>query len=41
MFDKKRMSDLHKALSEWEKSTLAETVRRTPERQEKFIIASS
>ncbi|MEW6094140.1 MAG: methylmalonyl-CoA mutase family protein [Chloroflexota bacterium] len=41
MFDKKRMSDLNKALSEWEKSTLAETIRRTPERQEKFITASS
>lgn len=41
MFDKKRLEDLQAALSEWEKSTLAETLRALPERQGRFITASS
>jgi methylmalonyl-CoA mutase N-terminal domain/subunit len=41
MAEKKRKIDLIGALSQWEKSTLAETLKRTPERQEKFITASS
>jgi methylmalonyl-CoA mutase N-terminal domain/subunit len=41
MAEKKRKIDLIGALSQWEKSILAETLKRTPERQEKFITASS
>jgi len=41
MSDQKRMTDLHEALSQWEKSTLADTIQRAPERQAKFITASS
>ncbi len=41
MFDKKRQDDLKASLSQWENSTLAETLRAMPERQEKFITASS
>ncbi|MBI4732141.1 MAG: methylmalonyl-CoA mutase family protein [Chloroflexi bacterium] len=41
MFDKKHLVDLRDALSEWEKSTLADTIQSTPERQKKFITASS
>jgi methylmalonyl-CoA mutase, N-terminal domain len=41
MSDKKRKSGLQGALSQWEKSTLADTLKRAPERQEKFITASS
>ncbi len=41
MFDKKHLADLRDALSEWEKSTLADTIQSTPERQKKFITASS
>ncbi len=41
MPDKKRKTDLHEALSQWKKSTLAETLKRAPERQAKFITASS
>jgi methylmalonyl-CoA mutase N-terminal domain/subunit len=41
MSDKKRKTDLHEALSQWEKSTLADTLKRAPERQSKFITASS
>ena len=41
MSGKKRKTDLHEALSQWEKSTLADTIQRAPERQNKFITASS
>jgi len=41
MSDKKRKTGLHEALSQWEKSTLADTLQRAPERQAKFITASS
>jgi methylmalonyl-CoA mutase N-terminal domain/subunit len=41
MSDQKRKTDLHEVLSQWEKSTLAETIQRAPERQVKFITASS
>jgi methylmalonyl-CoA mutase N-terminal domain/subunit len=41
MSDQKRTTRLTEALSRWEKSTLADTLRRAPERQEKFITASS
>jgi methylmalonyl-CoA mutase N-terminal domain/subunit len=41
MADKKQKIDLKEALSQWEKSTLADTLKRAPERQEKFITASS
>ena len=41
MSDQKRKKGLHEALSRWEKSTLADTLLRAHERQEKFITASS
>lgn len=41
MADKKRKIDLKGAFSQWEQSTLADTLKRAPERQEKFITASS
>ncbi|MBE3040691.1 MAG: methylmalonyl-CoA mutase family protein [Chloroflexi bacterium] len=41
MSEHKRVTDLHQALSQWEKSTLADTIQRAPERQAKFITASS
>ena len=41
MSEKKRKNGLHEAFSRWEKTTLSETLRQTPERQEKFITASS
>src|SRR5512140_2265728 len=41
MYDPKFLKDLHKRFSEWEKSTLAETLGRAPERQDQFITASS
>jgi methylmalonyl-CoA mutase N-terminal domain/subunit len=41
MADKKRKVDLKGAFSQWEQSTLADTLKRAPERQEKFITASS
>jgi methylmalonyl-CoA mutase N-terminal domain/subunit len=41
MSGKKRKTDLHEAMAQWEKSTLADTIQRAPERQEKFITASS
>jgi methylmalonyl-CoA mutase N-terminal domain/subunit len=41
MFDQKFLSDLKKRLSQWEADTLPATLRRTPERQAKFITASS
>ena len=41
MSDLNRMTDLREALSQWKKSTLADTIQRAPERQEKFITASS
>jgi methylmalonyl-CoA mutase N-terminal domain/subunit len=41
MFDPKFLSGLRRRLSRWETTTLAETLRRTPERQSQFITASS
>jgi methylmalonyl-CoA mutase N-terminal domain/subunit len=41
MPEKKRKNDLPTAKGQWEKSTLTDTLRRAPERQEKFITASS
>ncbi len=41
MSEKKRKLSVQEALSEWEQSTLADTLKRAPERQEKFITASS
>jgi methylmalonyl-CoA mutase N-terminal domain/subunit len=41
MAEKKRKIDLKGALSQWEQSTLADTLKRAPERQDKFITASS
>src|SRR5512143_1229274 len=41
MYDPKFLKDLRQRYSEWEKTTLAETLRRTPERQSQFITASS
>lgn len=41
MAEKERKIDLKGALSQWEQSTLAGTLKRAPERQEKFITASS
>ncbi|MGZ6347076.1 MAG: acyl-CoA mutase large subunit family protein [Anaerolineales bacterium] len=41
MAEKKRKMDLKGAFSQWEQSTLADTLKRAPERQEKFITASS
>jgi len=41
MFDQKFLSDLQKRLSQWESTTLSETLRRAPERQEQFLTASS
>jgi len=41
MYDPKFLKDLDEHLSSWEKTTLAETLRRTPERQDSFITASS
>ncbi len=41
MAEKKKPADLRRALSEWEQTTLKETLQRTPERRQKFITASS
>jgi methylmalonyl-CoA mutase N-terminal domain/subunit len=41
MSEKKRKIDLHAAKEQWEESTLADTLGRAPERQAKFITASS
>ena len=41
MSDKKPKKNLHEALSQWEQTTLADTLHQTPERQSKFITASS
>ena len=41
MYDPKFLKDLRKRFSEWEKTTLAETLKFTPERQSQFITASS
>jgi len=41
MFDPKFLNDLRRHLPEWERTTLAETLRRTPERQARFLTASS
>jgi methylmalonyl-CoA mutase N-terminal domain/subunit len=41
MPEKKRKIDLHAAKGQWEDSTLADSLQRAPERQEKFITASS
>jgi methylmalonyl-CoA mutase N-terminal domain/subunit len=41
MFDKEYLDGLRAALSDWEQTTLKDTIQHTPERQEKFITASS
>jgi methylmalonyl-CoA mutase N-terminal domain/subunit len=41
MYDPKFLNDLRLRLAEWEKTTLADTLRRAPERQDQFITASS
>ncbi len=41
MPEKKRKIDLQAAKGQWEDSTLADSLQRAPERQEKFITASS
>jgi len=41
MFDKNQLNDLQAALSHWEETTLADTLRALPERRDKFITASS
>ena len=41
MFDEKKLAGLRAALSQWVQSTLKDTIQRTPERQKKFITASS
>jgi methylmalonyl-CoA mutase N-terminal domain/subunit len=41
MSDQKPKTDLHEALSRWEKTTLADSLQCAPERQAKFITASS
>ncbi|HTX90776.1 MAG TPA: methylmalonyl-CoA mutase family protein [Anaerolineales bacterium] len=41
MYDPKFLNDLRKRYSHWEQNTLAETLRRAPERQSSFITASS
>jgi methylmalonyl-CoA mutase N-terminal domain/subunit len=41
MYDPKFLNDLRQHFSRWVGTTLAETLRRTPERQPRFITASS
>jgi methylmalonyl-CoA mutase N-terminal domain/subunit len=41
MFDPKQLDELRKAQAEWEEKTLASTLKRAPERQQKFITTSS
>ncbi len=41
MYDPKFLDDLTQRLSQWEKKTLAETLSHTPEREPRFITASS
>jgi len=41
MSDQKHKTDLRAALSHWEKTTLADTLQSAPERQARFITASS
>jgi methylmalonyl-CoA mutase, N-terminal domain len=41
MTDEKSITKIQEAISRWEKSTLADTLKQTPERQDKFISASS
>src|SRR5512140_2910946 len=41
MYDPKFLKELRQRLSEWEKTTLSETLRQAPERQSRFITASS
>jgi methylmalonyl-CoA mutase N-terminal domain/subunit len=41
MYDLKFLEDLRQHLSRWASTTLSETLRQTPERQGKFITASS
>jgi methylmalonyl-CoA mutase N-terminal domain/subunit len=41
MFDENQLNDLQSALSRWEETTLADTLRALPERRNKFITASS
>jgi methylmalonyl-CoA mutase, N-terminal domain len=41
MYDPKFLHDLRQRLTKWEKTTLAETLHNAPERQSRFITASS
>ncbi len=41
MYDPKFLNELRQRFTKWEKATLAETLRRAPERQSQFITASS
>ncbi len=41
MYDPKFLNDLRQHISRWEKTTLAETLKSNPERQPRFITASS
>src|SRR5512135_3218664 len=41
MFEPQFMKDLKQRLAEWDKTTLASTLKRAPERQPRFITASS
>ncbi len=41
MFDQKFLAELRERLSKWEGTTLSETLKQAPERQERFITASS
>ncbi len=41
MFAKEKFDELKEALNRWEATTLRETMETTPERQERFITASS
>jgi methylmalonyl-CoA mutase N-terminal domain/subunit len=41
MFDHERLNELRAAQAEWEATTLRDTLRRAPERQARFMTASS
>ncbi len=41
MYDPKFLKDLRQRFVKWTETTLADTLRRTPERQSKFVTASS
>lgn len=41
MYDPKFLNDLREHISKWEKTTLVDSLQRSPERQSRFITASS